>query len=151
MGKQSTDYSEHYRKFYDAWQNSMTEAFELWTKNPIFTSKDSENDPTDFDPSSYYKKFYETWEKTTSEILEQWVNSPIFASNIGKTVEKSSEFKKFFDEIIERSLKNMHFPTKTDINNVLNSINNIEAKINDLTDMVDELRKTKVSPSKDTK
>jgi hypothetical protein len=55
-------------------------------------------------------------------------------------VEKSSELKKYMDEVIERSLRNMHFPTKSDIDRILTSLNNLEAKINDLWDKVDEIK-----------
>src|SRR3972149_8255055 len=100
-----------------------------------------------FDYTEHYKKFYETWEKTMSEVLEKWVNSPLFAANIGKAVEKSSEFKKYFDEAVEKTLKNMRFPTKGDIDRVLASINNLEAKVNDLLDKVDDYNKP-ARPSK---
>ena len=70
--------------------------------------------------------------------METWVNSPLFASNIGKAVEKSSEIKKYFDEVVEKTLKNMRFPSKSDIDRVLSSINNLEAKMNDLSDKIDD-------------
>jgi hypothetical protein len=35
----------------------------------------------------------------------------------------------------------MRFPTKSDIDRVLSSINNLEAKVNDLLDKVDDIGK----------
>jgi hypothetical protein len=145
MSKENFDYAEFYKKFYEGWEKTMSEAIEMWTKSPLL-NKHEANEKAD--PMSHYKRFYETWEKTTSEALEMWLKSPLFAANMGKAIEKSSEFKKYLDEIIEKSLKNMRMPTKSDIDRVLLSINNIEAKINDLTDKVDELRPSKQASKK---
>ena len=143
MTQERFDYTEFYKKFYEGWEKTMSEAMEMWTKSPLLNKSESNEKAADFDPISHYKKFYETWEKTTSDALEMWLNSPLFAANMGKAIEKSSEFKKYLDEVIEKSLKNMRIPTKTDIDRVLASLNNLEAKINDLTDKVDELKISK--------
>lgn len=145
MSKESFDYTEHYKKFYEAWEKTMSEAMDVWKKNPLV--KNSKTESEDYDPVAQYKKFYDTWEKSSSEVLEKWVNSPLFAANIGKAVEKSSEFKKYFDDAVEKTLKNMRFPTKSDIDRVLASINNLEAKINDLADKIDDINKP-ARPSK---
>jgi hypothetical protein len=125
----------------------MSEAMDMWKKNPI-AKNEANAGKEDYDPIAQYKKFYETWEKSSSEVLEKWVNSPLFAANIGKAVEKSSEFKKYFDEAVEKTLKNMRFPTKGDIDRVLASINNLEAKVNDLLDKVDDYNKPARSSKK---
>ena len=136
MSSESFDYSEQYKKLYEAWEKTMSEAMDVWKKNPL--AKTGVEEAEDYDPMEQYKKFYDAWEKSSSEILEKWVNSPLFAANIGKAVEHSSDLKKHFDEAVEKVLKNMRFPTKTDIERVLSSINNLEEKINDLTDKLDE-------------
>jgi len=142
------DYGEFYKKFYEGWEKTMSEAIDIWMKSPIISKGESVDNASEFDPIAYYKKFYETWEKTMSEALEMWLNSPLFAASMGKAVEKSAEFKKHLDEVIEKSLRNMRIPTKTDIDRVLSSINNIEAKINDLTDKVDEIKASKRAATK---
>lgn len=147
MSKDTFDYTEHYKKFYEAWEQTMSEAMDLWKRNPLLKNEGNEQSG-DYDPMAQYKKLYETWEKSSSEVLEKWVNSPLFAANVGKTVEKSSEFKKYFDEAVEKTLKNMRFPTKSDIDRVLASLNNLEAKINDLVDKVDEIKKPTHSSKK---
>ncbi|MEQ9617889.1 MAG: poly(R)-hydroxyalkanoic acid synthase subunit PhaE [Deltaproteobacteria bacterium] len=140
MSKEAFDYTEHYKKFYEAWEKTMSEAMDMWKKNPLVNSNSKDEDQ-DYDPAELYKKFYETWEKSSSEVVEKWVNSPLFAANVGKAIEKSSEFKKHFDEAVEKTLKNMRFPTKSDMDRMLTSINKLEEKINDLVDKVDDLSK----------
>lgn len=139
MTQERFDYVEFYKKFYEAWEKTMSEAVDMWSKSPML-NKEQGGKAADFDPMSYYKKFYETWEKTMSEGLETWLKSPLFASSMGKAIERSSEFQKYFNEAIDKSLENMHVPTKTDIDKVLSAVNNVEAKINDLWDKLDDLK-----------
>jgi len=142
MSKDEFNYNEHYKTFYEAWEKTMSEVMEMWTKNPVLNHEDSDA-VSDINPAKSYKEFYETWENSSSELLETWVNSPLFASSIGKAVERSAEFKKQFDEAVEKTLKSLRLPSKNDIDKVLASINNLEAKINDLTDIVDDLKPDK--------
>lgn len=144
MSKETFDYSEQYKNFYEAWGKTMTEAMDVWRANPLLFNEGADEGP---DKTAHYKKLYEAWEKSSSEIMETWVNSPLFASNIGKAVEKSSEIKKYFDEVVEKTLKNMRFPSKSDIDRVLSSINNLEAKMNDLSDKIDDMNQAR-NPSK---
>jgi len=143
VSNESSDHSEQYKKFYETWEKTMTEAMDIWRSNPLFNGEAHGGS----DNAAHYKKFYETWEKSSSEIMEKWVNSPLFAANIGKAVEKSSELKKYFDDAVEKTLKNMRFPTKSDVDRLHASINNLEEKINDLTDKIEDLNQ----PGKATK
>jgi hypothetical protein len=145
VSNEDIEYGEYYKRFYDIWEKSMLEALDMWKKNLGKKIENEGDKSTDFNTVEYYKKFYETWEKTTSEALEKYINSPLFALNIGKAVEKSSELKKYFDEVVEKSLKNLRLPSKNDIDRIHSAINTIEAKINDLSDMVEELRSSKIS------
>ena len=147
MTDENIEYGEYYKRFYEIWEKSMSEALDLWRKNLDKNFKNEGDKPIDFSNVEFYKKFYETWEKSTSEALEKYINSPLFALNIGKAVEKSSELKKYFDEVVEKSLRSVRLPSKNDIERIHNAINVIEAKINDLSDMVEELKSSKM-PSK---
>ncbi len=140
MSANKSDHADPYKNFYDIWQKTMSEAIEMLSKNPML-DKDKAPSAANIDPQEYYKKFYETWEKSSSEMLESWVNSPLFASSMGKALEQSSDFKKYFDEMIDKTLSNLRMPSKNDIDNVLRSIHTLEAKINDLSDKVDDLSK----------
>jgi hypothetical protein len=147
VSNEDIEYGEYYKRFYDIWEKSMLEALDIWRKNLDKNIKNEGDKSMDFDTVEYYKKFYETWEKATSEALEKYMNNPLFALNIGKAVEKSSELKKYFDEVVEKSLKNLRLPSKNDIDRIHNAINTIEAKINDLSEMVEELKSSR-TPSK---
>jgi Poly(R)-hydroxyalkanoic acid synthase subunit (PHA_synth_III_E) len=148
VSEENTEYGEYYKRFYEIWEKSMSEALDIWRKNLDKNIENEDDKPIDFTNIEYYKKFYETWEKSTSEALEKYINSPLFALNVGKAIEKSSELKKYFDEIVEKSLKNVRLPSKSDIDRIHNAINGIEAKINDLSDMVEELKSSKMPSRK---
>ncbi len=77
-----------------------------------------------------------------------WLNSPLFAASAGKAVGKSAEFKKYIDDITERTLKGMHLPTKGDVDRVLASLNNLESRVNDLAEKIDELQSAAVGKTK---
>jgi hypothetical protein len=145
MGEEKFNYAEYYKKFYEAWEKTMSEAIEMWTKSPFLSTREGGEKESEFDPVAYYKKFYSIWENSMSEVLDMWLKSPFFGASLGKAVEKSSEFKKYLDEVMERSLKNLHLPTKSDIDRILASVNKIEAKINDLWDKLEELKAEKES------
>ena len=147
MTNENTEYGEYYKRFYDIWEKSMVEALDIWKKNLDKNIKTEGDKSIEFNNVEYYKKLYETWEKSTSEALEKYINSPLFAMNIGKAVERSSELKKYFDEVVEKGLKNVRLPSKNDIDRIHNAINTIEAKINDLSEMVEELKGPK-TPSR---
>ena len=136
MAKESNDYTEQYKKFYEAWGKTMTEVVDFWKQNPL-AGKTQSGESVDL--KKFYKDFYDRWENSASDTLENWVNSPLFANNIGKLIEKSSEFKKHFDDIVEKTLKSMRFPSKSDVDNILAAINNLEAKVNDLDDKIESL------------
>ena len=51
------------------------------------------------------------------------------------------ELKKYFDDAVEKTLRNMRFPSKSDVDRLHASINNLEEKINDLTDKIDDMNK----------
>jgi hypothetical protein len=143
VSNENIEYGEYYKRFYDFWEKSMLEALDIWKKNLDKNIKNEGGKSIEFDTVEYYKKFYETWEKTSSDALEKYINSPVFALNIGKAVEKSSELKKYFDDVVEKSLKNLRLPSKNDIDRIHNAINTIEAKINDLSEMVEELKSSR--------
>jgi hypothetical protein len=139
MSEQNFSHAEFYKRFYDIWEKTLGEAFDIWAKSPFLKNAPSVEGDPNFNPNVYYKKFYDIWEKTTSEAVEMWLKTPLFASTVGKAVEQSSEFKRYVDQVMERSLKSLQLPTKGDIDKTLAAINKIEEKINDLIEKVEEL------------
>jgi len=138
----SPELKDYYKKFYEAWKNTVVESSDIWNSS-LSNAEDSSPENKEDNHIDTYKKFYEVWEKSASDALETWVNSPIFASNIGKTINSTSDVKIQLNKIIEGYLKSMRLPTKGDVDKALASIVLIEEKLNDLLDKVDDLSKKK--------
>jgi len=138
----SPELKDYYKKFYEAWKNTVIESSDISVSN-FSNSKNSTSQNSEDNHIDTYKKFYEVWEKSASEALETWVNSPIFASNMGKTINSTSDVKIQLNKIVEGYLKSMRLPTKGDVNKALASIVLIEEKLNDLLNKVDRLSKKK--------
>jgi len=138
----SPELKDYYKKFYEAWKNTVVESSDIWNSR-LSNAEDSSPENKEDNHIDTYKKFYEVWEKSASDALETWVNSPIFASNIGKTINSTSDVKIQLNKIVEGYLKSMRLPTKGDVDKALASIVLIEEKLNDLLDKVDDLSKKK--------
>ena len=94
---------------------------------------------------SYFERLYESWEKSASQALEVWLKGSLFRNTTEKAIEKSIEFKKYIYEIMDRTLKQRYFPMKNDIDKIINSIDNLEIKLNRLSERIDEIQTTKKS------
>ncbi len=55
MSSESFDYSEQYKKLYEAWEKTMSEAIDVWKKNPLVKTGVEETE--DYDPMEQYKSF----------------------------------------------------------------------------------------------
>lgn len=144
MSTQNFDQVEFYKKFYKIWENTLDEAFNIWSKSPMMKNTETTGKKETLQPDEYFKKFFKNWEGNMSETLESWMKTPFFTAAIGKGIEKSSEIKKYVDQIMVRSLKTMQLPTKGDIDKALTAINKIEEKVNDLLDQVEEIKASSV-------
>lgn len=139
MTAEQFDQAKFQKQLYESWEKTMTDAMNFFSNSPLVKSAEGKAGAS-VDPSGDYKKLYAQWESTMSEALDSWIKTPLFSSVVGQAIEKSSEFKKYLDEGMERNLKSMQLPTKSDINLMLTSINKIEEKINDLMEKVEDLK-----------
>lgn len=83
----------------------------------------------------YFKKLYESWEESTNQMLDVWMNSPF----MDRAVEKSTEFKDYIHNFIERSLENRYLLEKRDVSHLIDTINSLEAKVAELEMKIDAL------------
>lgn len=142
MSETSPELKDYYKKFYEAWKNTVLESSDIWNSD-LSSSQNLSSEESEINNMDTYKEFYEVWEKSASQTLEMWINSPIFASNMGKTLDNTSDVKIHLNKIVEGYLKSMRLPTKGDVDKALASIILIEEKLNDLLDKVDNLSKEK--------
>jgi seryl-tRNA synthetase len=88
---------------------------------------------------NYFKRVYELWEKSASQALELWIKSPLFKNTMEKALEKSTEFRNYIQEVMDRTLKYGYFPMKNDIDKLAEYLSSLEEKLNKLESKINEL------------
>ncbi|GBD39943.1 hypothetical protein HRbin37_02229 [bacterium HR37] len=89
---------------------------------------------------NYFKRVYELWEKSASQALELWIKSPLFKNTMEKALEKSTEFRNYIQEVMDRTLKYRYFPMKNDIDKLAEYLSSLEEKLNKLESKINELQ-----------
>jgi hypothetical protein len=84
----------------------------------------------------YFKNIYDSWEKSMSQALEMWLRSPLFTTNAERATQKAEEFKNYVCEIMERAIKTRYYPVKSDMDQILKSLGNIEGKLSSLYEKI---------------
>ncbi|MDA2919798.1 hypothetical protein MYX76_09955 [Desulfobacterota bacterium AH_259_B03_O07] len=90
---------------------------------------------------TYFEQLYESWEKSASKAIKLWFNNPLFNNCMERAFEKSTEFKNYTREIIEKSLNYRYLPIKNDFLKLTNSLENVEIKLLALEDKVKDVKK----------
>ncbi len=85
-----------------------------------------------------FKIFYRAWEEVASQAFGAWLGSPIFAGTVTEIVNKSSEYRKYLNDLVDRVLEDRGLPTKREIIKMAERICNIEIKVNDIEDKLNE-------------
>jgi Na+/phosphate symporter len=106
---------------------------------------------SELDYLSYFKKLYESWEKYMFQALEVWLKNPLFTNTTEKAIEKSTEFKNYIHDIMERSLKQRYFPMKDDMDKVITSLDKLETRVSELSERINEFQVAEKSMSKHKK
>ncbi len=88
---------------------------------------------------NYFKRVYELWEKSASQALELWIKSPLFKNTMEKALEKSTEFRNYIQEVMDRTLQYRYFPMKNDIDKLAEYLSSLEEKLNKLESKINEL------------
>ncbi|MGQ0793551.1 MAG: hypothetical protein ACT4NX_05615 [Deltaproteobacteria bacterium] len=88
---------------------------------------------------SYFRNLYESWEKSTSHALELWLKSPIFNNRMEKAVEKSTEFRSYMQDVMEKTLKYKVLPSSTDIGKIADSLDALKERLAELEEKISEL------------
>ncbi len=93
---------------------------------------------------SYFEKLYESWEISAEKTLTLWFHNPLFSNFMDRAVEKSLEFKKYTQEIIDKTLKYRLFPIDSDFAKLRNSLGDLDERISKLEGKVVKVKKTDV-------
>jgi polyhydroxyalkanoic acid synthase PhaR subunit len=87
--------------------------------------------------------FYEIWKdfySQSSNIFDEKMQESFPAEGLGQILEMNLQFKKMIDETTERYLEFVNMPTRTDLANLSSLIVNVDAKVDDLEELLEEAK-----------
>lgn len=97
-----------------------------------------------------YKEFYEYWWKQNEAAYLQLFGTEEFAKLIGQVLDAGVSFKKRYDDLLEKQLEFLPYPTRTDMDSVYKTLDSLKREIRALKKEVAALKqKEKTSPGKD--
>lgn len=88
---------------------------------------------------------YEVWKDfyfQTSNSIDEKVKEDFPSQGVGQVLEMNLLFKKMLDEMTERYLESVNIPTRNDLASISSLIVNVDSKVDELEDLVEELKST---------
>lgn len=85
--------------------------------------------------------FYEMWKdyySQTSKLFDEKISKDFPSEGMGQALEMNLQFKKMIDESTLKYLEFMNIPTRNDIANLSSLIVNVDAKVDDLEERLEE-------------
>lgn len=97
-----------------------------------------------------YKEFYEFWWKQNESAYLQLFGTEEFARLIGQVLDAGVSFKRKYDDMLEKQLEFLPYPSKTDMDSVYKTLDSLKREIRALKKEVAALKpKEKASTGKD--
>lgn len=91
-----------------------------------------------YDPISMWKTIYENTEKNWSKVLHEFMEKEAFSEGMGETLNSYLQYQELVNKMTETYLKEMNFPSRSEIADVATLIINLDEKIDQLNDDIDE-------------
>jgi polyhydroxyalkanoic acid synthase PhaR subunit len=85
--------------------------------------------------------FYDMWKdlySQSSKLFDEKISNDFPSQGMGQVLEMNLQFKKMIDESTIKYLEFMNVPTRNDIANISSLIVNVDAKVDDLEEIVEE-------------
>ena len=80
---------------------------------------------------------FEIWQYVAAQYMMPLLRSQSLLDLNGKAIENTLQFKQQTDRIVEATLTNLQLPTKSDLDNVLQKLTEVETLLRDLHEKVD--------------
>ncbi|MEH6993826.1 polyhydroxyalkanoic acid synthase subunit PhaR [Neobacillus drentensis] len=85
--------------------------------------------------------FFDIWKdyfNQSSNFWDEKVNEKFPSQEVGKMLDMNLQFKKMINESTEKNLEFMNLPTRNDLANISSLIVNVDAKVDDLEEFVQD-------------
>lgn len=90
-------------------------------------------------PFDIGRTMLEAWEKNMGEFLEKLTRDEAFLKTMTQAVGSSLDVKKEMEGHVERYLKSVNMPTRTDLDRMFTYLHRIEGRLLDLEDRLDQM------------
>jgi len=75
------------------------------------------------------RRFYEAWMKAVSASWENTLRNPAFVAAMGQGMSEAMDLRAVQEAAVEKVLKGMHFPTRTEFGGLKRQIADLETKV----------------------
>lgn len=96
------------------------------------------SDQKTYDPFSLWKQYYRDVESNWSKAFEENMKKEEYSESMGNMLDFNLLYKQMVDKSTKQYLEHMNLPTKEDISNISTLIINLDSKVDDLEDQVEE-------------
>jgi polyhydroxyalkanoic acid synthase PhaR subunit len=98
-----------------------------------------------FNPLELWKDFYNQSESYWSNVLDEKMKEEYFSEWMGKVLEMNLQHKKMLNASTESYLTQVNLPTQNDLSNIASLIVNVDSKIDNLEELVEETSANQVN------
>lgn len=90
-----------------------------------------------------FKKYFNSWEAKTSKVAEQWLKSPLVLEPAGACLSAAMRTKAASDKVVAAAWGALGLPTKRDQERTLHALQQIQSRLFDLEEKLDEQQAAK--------
>lgn len=87
-----------------------------------------------------FKQYFNAWESTTAKYLEVWLKSPVVLEPAGAWLSAVMKTKAAADKNVATAWGALGLPTKRDQERTLHALNQLQSRLLDLEEKLDDLR-----------
>ena len=88
-----------------------------------------------------YKKGFDAWENATAKLVESWLKSPLVLKPSGAMLTSMMRMKAASDRAAAMWWGSLGLPTKRDQERTLHALHQLESRLNDLEEKLEDTRK----------
>jgi polyhydroxyalkanoic acid synthase PhaR subunit len=99
------------------------------------------NQEKNFNPFEMWKEFY----NQTSTIIDEKLKDESTSKVMGQVLEMNLLHKKLLNETTERYFEQMNIPTLNDLSSISSLIINVDSKVDDLEDLIEDTKSNQVT------
>lgn len=90
-----------------------------------------------------WKKSFDAWESATAKLLEEWMKSPLVLNPAGAALTAAMKARIARDRALQAFWGRLGLPTKRDQERTLHLLQQLESKILDLEEKLEEAQQSK--------